>query len=182
MHTRPARPGPYTHTDPQTGIRIAIEPSQSAYFAGEPFTCTITFSNVRAGELTRPRPIGGNIKTLSSPAVNEGYDLPLTPSRATPTTTTTTTTTTTVHKHHKRSSHSVSSVPLARPPTSPGTPKTAAASSYGSFTLDMATAPGEEGARLQRKGLVGRMDDDSRQKDQERRRLGRSMSLSADGK
>lgn len=177
MYTRPARPsGPYTHTDPQTGIRIAIEPSQSAYFAGEPFTCTITFSNVRAGELTRPRPIGGNIKTLSSSAVNEGgYDLPPTPSRTTPTTTTT------IHKH-KRSSHSVSSVPLARPPTSPGTPKTAAASSYGAFTLDTSAAPGEEGAQPQRKGLVGRMDDDSRQKDQERRRLGRSMSLSVDGK
>ena len=33
--------------DPSTGISVVIQPSQSSYFAGEPFSCTVTFTNTR---------------------------------------------------------------------------------------------------------------------------------------
>ena len=67
-------------------VRVVVTPSQSSYFAGEPFSVTITFTNIRSPEAGPSKPS------------------PLT---------------------HKRGAHSVSSAPLARPPTSPGTPRSA---------------------------------------------------------
>ncbi|GJJ07832.1 hypothetical protein Clacol_002037 [Clathrus columnatus] len=171
MYTRP-NSFHHTQTDPQTGIRITIEPSQSAYFAGEPFSCTITFANVRAGEPTKPRPIGGNVRAVSSTDVQTGeYSLPLAS-----TTTPVTATTTTIQKH-KRSSHSVSSVPLARPPTSPGTPKTAIPY-YGQLGIGLGanSALNGEDVGPKRKGLVGGREENGK----ERKRIGRSMSVSVD--
>ncbi|KIY44985.1 Rgp1-domain-containing protein [Fistulina hepatica ATCC 64428] len=66
------------------GIHVVVSPSQSSYFAGEPFSVTITFTNIRP-------PATGPSKPASS--------------------------------RHKRSAHSISSAPLARPPTSPRTPR-----------------------------------------------------------
>lgn len=68
-----------------SGVRVVVTPSQSSYFAGEPFSVTITFTNTRTPD-SRP-----------SRALSNG---------------------------HKRGAHSISSAPLARPPTSPGTPRT----------------------------------------------------------
>ncbi|KAI0358916.1 Rgp1-domain-containing protein [Trametes cingulata] len=68
-------------------IRVVVTPSQASYFAGEPFSVTITFTNTRTPEA------------------------PAAPRSASHT--------------HRRGAHSISSVPLARPPTSPGTPRTA---------------------------------------------------------
>ncbi|KAF8907707.1 Rgp1-domain-containing protein [Gymnopilus junonius] len=79
-----------TMMDADSPVRVVVTPSQSSYFAGEPFSVTITFTNTRspeAGPSTRPTP-----SSLG----------------------------------HKRGAHSVSSAPLARPPTSPGTPRSAA--------------------------------------------------------
>lgn len=102
--------------DPSTGIRVVIKPSQSAYFAGEPFTCTITFTN------TRPSAPSSQIRSLSG----------------------------TFNPSHKRAAHSVSSAPLARPPTSPGTPKTAQP------FLSHQTREGNTEDKVQRKGLIGK--------------------------
>ena len=76
--------------DADSPVRVVVTPSQSSYFAGEPFSVTITFTNTRspeAGPSTRPTPSSHG---------------------------------------HKRGAHSISSAPLARPPTSPGTPRSAA--------------------------------------------------------
>ncbi|KAF9007869.1 Rgp1-domain-containing protein [Cyathus striatus] len=71
-----------------SSIRVVVIPSQSSYFAGEPFTVTITLTNTRTAEAeagpSRARPQGAG---------------------------------------HRRGVHSISSAPLARPPTSPGTPR-----------------------------------------------------------
>ncbi|KAF6742880.1 Rgp1-domain-containing protein [Ephemerocybe angulata] len=78
-------------SDPDAGIRVAITPSQSAYFAGEPFSVTITFTNTRSLEpgpsrtpiyghkrgahsissapLSRPPTSPGTPRTLAAPAV-----------------------------------------------------------------------------------------------------------------
>ena len=65
-----------------SAVRVVVTPSQSSYFAGEPFSVTITFTNIRSPESIPSRPYS-----------------------------------------HKRGAHSISSAPLARPPTSPGTPR-----------------------------------------------------------
>jgi hypothetical protein len=83
-----------------------VTPSQSSYFAGEPFAVTITFTNTRS-------PLSG-------------------PSRP---------------HTHKRGAHSISSAPLARPPTSPGTPRT---------SVTPLTQPRGREDVSTRKGLVGR--------------------------
>ena len=67
-----------------TGIRISVVPAQSAFFAGEDFKVTVTFTNTRS---------------------------PTAPAKRT------------VSHTHKRAVHSVSYAPLARPPTSPVTPR-----------------------------------------------------------
>ncbi|KAF9475530.1 Rgp1-domain-containing protein [Pholiota conissans] len=75
-----------TMADVESPVRVVVTPSQSSYFAGEPFSVTITFTNTRSQEAgpSKPSSLG-----------------------------------------HKRGAHSISSAPLARPPTSPGTPRSA---------------------------------------------------------
>ncbi|KAI8983332.1 Rgp1-domain-containing protein [Trametes punicea] len=73
-------------TEVDAPIRVVVNPSQASYFAGEPFTVTITFTNTRTPEA----PVAPRSSSYA----------------------------------HKRGAHSISSVPLARPPTSPGTPRT----------------------------------------------------------
>lgn len=79
-------PGLTAANNNDSPIRVVVTPSQSSYFAGEPFSVTITFTNTRSPEAGPSKPS------------------PLT---------------------HKRGAHSISSAPLARPPTSPGTPRSA---------------------------------------------------------
>ena len=90
-----------------SGVRVLVTPSQSSYFAGEPFAVTITFTNTRSSQSGPSRP-----------------------------------------HTHKRGAHSISSAPLARPPTSPGTPRT-------SVTPVLSQPRGREDVST-RKGLVGR--------------------------
>ena len=90
-------------------IRVVVTPSQSSYFAGEPFSVTITFTNTRSPEAGPSKPS------------------PLT---------------------HKRGAHSISSAPLARPPTSPGTPRSANTQSLLK-TQSQTDVP-------RRKGLIGK--------------------------
>ena len=94
--------------DVDSPVRVVVTPSQSSYFAGEPFSVTITFTNTRTSEAG--------------------------PSKVTGPT-------------HKRGAHSISSAPLARPPTSPGTPRSALVSSQS-------RTPVEELPR--RKGIIGK--------------------------
>ncbi|KAJ7596555.1 Rgp1-domain-containing protein [Mycena floridula] len=75
-------------SDMDSAVRVVVTPSQSSYFAGEPFSVTITFTNTRTAE---------------------------SPVKA--------------HSSHKRGAHSISSAPIARPPTSPGPPRTPTSSS-----------------------------------------------------
>ncbi|KIM39016.1 hypothetical protein M413DRAFT_447380 [Hebeloma cylindrosporum] len=70
--------------DADSPVRVVVTPSQSSYFAGEPFSVTITFTNTRSPEAGPSKPSSHS---------------------------------------HKRGAHSISSAPLARPPTSPGTPR-----------------------------------------------------------
>lgn len=77
----------HTSSNSDSPIQVVVTPSQSSYFAGEPFSVTITFTNTRTPES----------KTLRSHSQSNT---------------------------HKRGAHSISSAPLARPPTSPGTPRT----------------------------------------------------------
>ena len=94
--------------DNDSPVRVVVTPSQSSYFAGEPFSVTITFTNTRSPEAG--------------------------PSKPSPT--------------HKRGAHSISSAPLARPPTSPGTPRSATTQSL-SRAQAVADVP-------RRKGLIGK--------------------------
>lgn len=107
---------PQSSPDSSTGIRVVIQPSQSAYFAGEPFSCTVTFTNTR--------------HAVPSSRVRS-HSVSFNPS-------------------HKRAAHSVSSAPLARPPTSPGTPKTAQP------FLASQNREGDAEGRVSRKGLIGK--------------------------
>jgi RAB6A-GEF complex partner protein 2 len=95
-------------TDNGSPVRVVVTPSQSSYFAGEPFSVTITFTNTRSPEAGPSKP------SLT----------------------------------HKRGAHSISSAPLARPPTSPGTPRSAIAQPL-SKTQALTDVP-------RRKGLVGK--------------------------
>ncbi|KAL0945622.1 hypothetical protein HGRIS_014776 [Hohenbuehelia grisea] len=92
-----------------SAVRVVVTPSQSAYFAGEPFTVTITLTNTRTPDAGPPR---------------------------------------TASQTHKRAAHSISSAPLARPPTSPGTPR----SSVVNFPVRSRTSDDT----LLRKNLVGK--------------------------
>ncbi|CAL1696749.1 unnamed protein product [Somion occarium] len=71
-------------------IRVHVQPSQPSYFAGEPFSVHITITNTRTPESLPPR---------SASHTSTSFH---------------------VQGQHKRGAHSISSVPLARPPTSPG--------------------------------------------------------------
>ncbi|OSD05766.1 Rgp1-domain-containing protein [Trametes coccinea BRFM310] len=117
-------------------IRVVVTPSQASFFAGEPFSVTITFTNTRTPEApVAPRP---------------SYS-------------------------HKRGAHSISSVPLARPPTSPGTPRTVVP------VFPSRAARG--GTTSQRKGLIGhglssKLADEPPSAEVLRKRLLASRSLS----
>ncbi|KAG6864955.1 hypothetical protein C0991_006142 [Blastosporella zonata] len=102
-------PGLDSVSELDAGVRVVVTPSQSSYFAGEPFSVTITFTNTRSPEAGPSRP-----------------------------------------HSHKRGAHSISSAPLARPPTSPGTPRTPIPSVYST------KADGEPDASV-RWGLVGKV-------------------------
>ena len=97
-------------SDLDAAIRVVVTPSQSSYFAGEPFSVTITFTNTRSPE-----------------------SLPLRAQSHT----------------HKRGAHSISSAPLARPPTSPGTPRTAVPA--------IPTRANSGGTSIVRKGFIGKV-------------------------
>jgi RAB6A-GEF complex partner protein 2 len=103
-------------SEDQSGIQVSVTPSQSAFFAGEVFSVTITFTNVRRAASARPQP-------RSASAVQT----------------------------HRRGAHSVSSAPLARPPTSPGSPHSAS-------VFKSAFPAGEETPQRRRKGLVGQAE------------------------
>jgi len=94
-------------SDLDSGVRVVVTPSQSSYFAGEPFAVTVTFTNTRSPQSGPSRP-----------------------------------------HTHKRGAHSISSAPLARPPTSPGTPRTSVT------PIQTQLKSGEDVST--RKGLVGR--------------------------
>ncbi|KII86306.1 hypothetical protein PLICRDRAFT_56036 [Plicaturopsis crispa FD-325 SS-3] len=115
------------------GVRVVVTPAQSSYFAGEPFSVTVTFTNTRSPETLNARP----------------------------------------SHSHKRAAHSISSAPLARPPTSPGTPRTAVP------TFKNPRSDADD--RPVRKGLVGtgrRADEVPQMLEQSRKRLlARSLSL-----
>ncbi|KAL1741437.1 Rgp1-domain-containing protein [Schizophyllum fasciatum] len=104
-----------SQTNAETGIRVVVTPAQSSYFAGEPFSVTVTFTN------TRPP------ATTNAPRASVST--------------------------HKRAAHSISSAPLARPPTSPRTPRTP--------TPVYAPSPLSRPQNLVsgRKGLIGKRDE-----------------------
>ena len=125
--------------DSDSPIRVVVTPTQSSYFAGEPFSVSITFTNTRSAESL--------------------------PSRS---------------YSHKRGAHSISSAPLARPPTSPGTPRKA---------VPITPARGQNGGvKIARKGLIGKApslpngaDELPDVLEQSRKRLfAKSRSLSVD--
>lgn len=92
-------------------IRVVVTPSQASYFAGEPFSVTITFTNTRTPEAPTPLPRSSS-------------------------------------QTHRRGAHSISSVPLARPPTSPGTPRTA-------VPVFLPPRTNAKSCASSRKGLIG---------------------------
>lgn len=129
----------HSSLDPNTGIRVVIQPTQSSYFAGEPFTCTVTFTNTRSAAQS------SRVRSLSA-SFNPG---------------------------HKRAAHSISSAPLARPPTSPGTPKTAQP------FLAHQNRETDVGDSVRRKGLIGKSDN-VRTAVLEKRRRNITRALSVD--
>ncbi|KZT09076.1 Rgp1-domain-containing protein [Laetiporus sulphureus 93-53] len=104
-------------TSVDDAIRVVAAPSQASYFAGEPFTVTITFTNTRSPDALHPRSASHSVSHA-----------------------------------HKRSAHSISSVPLARPPTSPGMTRSALS------TMPTSLPPRHSGPNRvpTRKGLIGR--------------------------
>ncbi|KAJ7199627.1 Rgp1-domain-containing protein [Mycena pura] len=102
-----------------SAVRIVVTPSQSSYFAGEPFSVTVTFTNTRS-------PDPGPSRAVSQP------------------------------RSHRRNAHSISSAPIARPPTSPGTPRTP-------HTAVPQTPPPRRNRdeKPARKGLIGRTPSSS---------------------
>ncbi|KAJ3783365.1 Rgp1-domain-containing protein [Lentinula aff. detonsa] len=145
--------------DPDSPIRVVVTPSQSAYFAGETLSVTITFTNTRtyspegeAGPSSRAGAASRSART------------------------------------HKRASHSVSSAPIARPPTSsaglyrPRTPVTAAGSGSPAPTRQTSLGP-EDSQPFRRRGLVGKSGSEKDKSfpdpaEQRRRKmLSKSLSL-----
>lgn len=100
-------------------IRVVLQPSQASYFAGEPFTISITLTNTRTPEAPQPPRSASHSSTIS-------------------------------HHQHKRGAHSISSVPLARPPTSPGT-KTA----FPALPNKQEKSGNGSRSAIARRGLIG---------------------------
>lgn len=103
---------PATTTELDSAIRVSVVPSQSAFFAGEPFSVTITFTNTRNPDETSKR------------------------------------------RTHKRAVHSISSAPLARPPTSPITPRTAVPPQFARAESK------DNSSKVERRGLIGGISGD----------------------
>ncbi|KAH7104289.1 Rgp1-domain-containing protein [Auriculariales sp. MPI-PUGE-AT-0066] len=136
----------------QGPIAISVAPAQAAYFAGEPFSFTITFRNTNdPAEYAMPNS-GSHAGQHTNGA---GSSSP----RAAA-----------FEKGHK-SSHSISSAPLARPPTSPGTPKLLPSNGTSS------PPPASKGDPL-RKGLVGHRHEGPRSPAGATKQRGLSKSLS----
>ncbi|KAJ4485253.1 Rgp1-domain-containing protein [Lentinula aciculospora] len=144
-------------SDPESPIRVVVTPSQSAYFAGETLSVTITFTNTRTYS---PEGEAGLSRVGNMPRSA---------------------------RTHKRASHSVSSAPIARPPTSsaglyrPRTPTTAAGP--GSPALTRQTSM-ENATRIKRRGLIGKeVGSEGKDKsvpdsvEQRRRKMSKSLSL-----
>ncbi|KAJ3879668.1 Rgp1-domain-containing protein [Lentinula edodes] len=113
--------------DPDSPIRAVVTPSQSAYFAGETLSVTITFTNTRT----------------YSP---EGEAGPSSRADALPRSSRT----------HKRASHSVSSAPIARPPTSSAVPGSPAPSRQTSLGQESGTRIKRRGLIGKRLGAEGK--------------------------
>ncbi|KAI0719097.1 Rgp1-domain-containing protein [Cerioporus squamosus] len=121
-------------------IRVVVTPSQASYFAGEPFSVTITFTNTRTPEAPVAAPRSSS-------------------------------------HTHRRGAHSISSVPLSRPPTSPGTPRTV-------VPVFLPRSNNGEGSSSRRKGLIGhslpsKSSDEPPSAEVLKKRLLASRSLSA---
>jgi hypothetical protein len=119
------------------GILVSVEPQQSSYFAGEPFSAKITFMN------TRPAAVSTAHSQSAITYTKSGVPVPVRPSSAAGSI-----------LRHKRGAHSITygSAPLANPPTSPGTPHLTFASSTPSLTQP--SNPTKH-STIARKGLVG---------------------------
>ena len=78
-----------------------------------------------------------------------------------------------VSQTHKRSAHSISAVPLAQPPTSPRSPRTV-------LPVIVPRKPGE-GDVIERKGLIGRSDGNSRRTRISNRSLSLDMTFKGNG-
>ncbi|KAF5385589.1 hypothetical protein D9757_006750 [Collybiopsis confluens] len=121
--------------DPESPIRVVVTPSQSAYFAGETLSVTITFTNTRTRSPT---------EGLAEPG----------PSSSRPSSRSINT--------HKRASHSVSSAPIARPPTSPAglyrprTPTTATPPGSPVPNVQGPSGLTLDGTHTRRRGLIGK--------------------------
>ena len=120
------------------GILVSVEPQQSSYFAGEPFSAKITFTN------TRPVSISSAHNQAASTFSKTGIAVPPRPSSAAGS-----------GFKHKRGAHSITygSAPLANPPTSPGAPHFTFASSTPSLSHPHAV---NKPNKVTRKGLIGR--------------------------
>ena len=79
----------------------------------------------------------------------------------------------TVSQTHKRSAHSISAVPLAQPPTSPRSPRTV-------LPIIVTRKPGESDV-IERKGLIGRSDTNSRRRRNSNRSLSLDMTFKGNG-
>ncbi|EAU93381.2 hypothetical protein CC1G_04360 [Coprinopsis cinerea okayama7 len=163
--------------DPETGIRVVIKPSQPSFFAGEPFSVSITFVNthpppqIHNGYNNFPASSSVGYSPLSSkhPAYpvqsqtnshtrSYSYSQTALPSptllaNRNGSASGSTQNVSTRKFHHKRGAHSISSAPLARPPTSPGTPRSPVIINTPSLMARAKSFSGDD--RASRKGLVG---------------------------
>jgi hypothetical protein len=74
---------------------------------------------------------------------------------------------------HKRGAHSISAVPLAQPPTSPRSPRTV-------LPVVVTRKPGESDA-IERKGIIGRSDGNSKRMRTANRSLSLDMTFKRNG-
>lgn len=125
---------------------IHVEPSQAAFFAGETFSAKITFTNTN-------RPSTSGSSNLDQRYLVEKHGIPTRPATAIG-----------VSLKHKRAAHSITygSLPMAQPPTSPGTPNyyssqfsASSPSLAGPLTATPSMGSTKPSVVLNRKGLVG---------------------------
>ncbi|TFK28374.1 Rgp1-domain-containing protein [Coprinopsis marcescibilis] len=165
--------------DTETGIRVIIKPSQSSYFAGEPFSVKITFVNTHSlPEYHHPSypPAGSSATSTDANTPTHPHFLPANasgPSSSSSISGPSSSSSAFFPPHsasssnvksyypvskgtmkHKRGAHSISSAPMARPPTSPGTPRSPSVVPTPSL-IARAKSMGANEEPLVRKGLVG---------------------------